>query len=521
MANPAAQNEEQKKWPSAPPESFEPTVLMSRMEILQRLQKTRDWDAAFEDTAWDLPSPPNEIVGGAPLWAGLKKREEIELPTQRTRTKMEYVRTKGIPVRYTDPDNQERKGKLVEWENTEKFVVIGIEEDNVVKRTFDAKALYGLNEDLGRQMRDFANASEETRDRLFTSVVEDLERKRIRNQHIDNGRDAETLEEAVRLFELDDGRIEGAAATCIAGYKYEKGKDGRPKNINEDRWIVNPKTGFVGVVDGMGGGQKGSLAAQLTAEELGDNEDDVIAGAQTAKAEMSKLDFSGSDGACFMTIKPKANEVIDAYQCGDLDLYHFSGNGEVKYRPGQQFERGGTFHTAFEFLGYMVKNFSEEQIRGVVLSMAKKAVKDMSEDEKQGVETVIQRMLADKASPSPDNKPYVERSNPMFRSFRKVPAKAVTKNEADVEHFQTEQPVEKGDWILLMSDGVSDNFLEGEIEMAVQKAIEKGLSPEQFVKQLSDTLEERLKLKADGDPMAEENHLKLDNATIVAMRVKG
>jgi serine/threonine protein phosphatase PrpC len=96
---------------------------------------------------------------------------------------------------------------------------------------------------------------------------------------------------------------------------------------------------------------------------------------------------------------------------------------------------------------------------------------------------------------------------------------AIKDTQADVAHFESKGNVEVGDWILVMSDGVSDNFIEGEIEDFVNKAIERDWSPEALTQKISQALDERISLASKNDPIARRNHYKMDNATIIAMRV--
>jgi serine/threonine protein phosphatase PrpC len=336
----------------------------------------------------------------------------------------------------------------------------------------------------------------------------------VRERQIDNGNKAETLKEAMHSFELPGG-IEGVAATSMAGYKYELGKDGQPKMHNEDRWVIDPNTGLVAVIDGMGGGTKGEVSAELLAENITLHQDNIPEAVQETQLELaSDPEIGGSDGACFISGKMEIGQPIEINQSGDVDLYHISASGQIKFKPGDHMNLGKNPQSTFDYFDLLSrKNIVGDKLQEHVNHIIKQAEKGIVLENNPAVEEIMERIAA-------HEKPYVKPSNPLYQSLRKSVTSAVMKEVATSIDYQTPENIEAGDWILMMSDGVTDNFEEEEILGVIQTAIRKGWSPEMVTEKLSAELDRRIQMKANNDPLTEQHHFKLDNATLVVMRVK-
>jgi|GEM_PF-4226137 len=412
-----------------------------------------------------------------------------------------YINTKGIPIRFPRKDGIIVKGKLIEWNNPEDLVVVGADRGSLVTKKLSIAELLALNPSLEEDIERY-NVSAESRNQL-TSIFEDVSSRKIDNRKIDHGGNAETLEEAMHYFELPGG-IEGVAATSVAGDRMiDKGK------VNQDRWYVNARTNFVAVIDGMGGGERGSLAAQLVTESIADNEGDPQAAAESAKEALNSVSLIGNnDGACYLSARIEMGKPIDISQCGDVDLYHFAGNGDKKYEPGDQMHMGQDPQSAFEYIQTAAqRNWPASFLDEAIGKLAGKKA-DLKD-----IQRIRERILEGQI-------PYVEPENPLYGNLRRVVVNSLTKQTANVNNFRSKESVEEGDWILLMSDGVSDNFEDGEIEDLVKWAVAQNSTPEQATRILSAAVNNRMKLKAAKDTNSANKHFKLDNATVIVMRVK-
>lgn len=468
------------------------------------------------------------------------KEDVVELSDEDLMSGEDYFKAKGIDVIFPRTDGSTTKGKLIKWPEKEEekvgYLVAGLDgKDPAADLDKDPAADLDRDELVGKELNEdevaklfklnpFLRAtlvkmrtSKEAREKL-TSIFEDVMVKPVRGQEINNGGNAETLEAAIHTFELPGG-IEGVAATSKAGYLHatEIDADGKEvvKDRNEDAWLIDPETGFVGVFDGMGGGKNGMRAVETTATAVANNQTDVPAAAKSAQNSLAAdPEIGKGDGACFLTVKPELGKSIEVNQCGDVDLYHLSASGEIKYEPGQQLDISQQPQSAFEFLDQVNSmNLPEEKKEAFIRGLIKSAKGDMNEVDIAAMENIVERILSGK-------RPVVERDNALFTSLRRMVVNGLSQKQSSVASYETPSPVEAGDWILLMSDGVSDNFLEGEIRRYVVMAIQRNWTPEQLTQKISQVLDERIMLAAKNDPLAKQNHYKLDNATIVVMRTK-
>ncbi len=439
------------------------------------------------------------------------------LPTDDELTAEYLGKAKGFDVVFPRSDNSTQKGKLIEWRRGPSLLVVGADAKTgqYVRKRIAAEKLYALNPGLKKRLEDFddlelrAGLTGEMRER-FTSLLEDYERKTVIAKEINNGGRAETLDEGIRLFEMQGG-IEGAAATCIGGYKYEKGKDGQPKNRNEDCWIVNPQTNFAGVVDALGDGSMGVTTSETVATNIAENENDVALGVKKAKEKLAaNPEIGAKDGAVFLTIKALRNKQIEATQAGDADLYHFGANGEEKFSPDKYIEAGNPPQS---LLGQLEKLPNNADSANLIRAAIKHVNKEMTEEKATAMEQIIARLEA-------GQKPIVEQSNPLYTGLRRVATMGINKERSDVVSYKTGSTFEGGDWVLVMSDGISDNFRPDEIQAFVKRAIAEGLNPERLTQIISVELDRRIRLKANNDPEAVEKFYKTDNATLIVMRAK-
>lgn len=435
--------------------------------------------------------------------------ETVELTAE------ELAAMKGIPVIIPRHHGKPIKGKLVEWHDPHNCRVVWFDGAAFVTKTIKLDELKTYNPFLGSSLVKI-QTSQSARNQL-TSLLEETLSRAVRNREINNGGRAETLEEAVRTFRFADG-IEGAAATCKAGYIYETEKDASgnevPKNRNEDMWLVDPDTELVGVFDGMGGGKKAMKVAEIAATRIAENQNDIPGAAKQVQSTLvADKSIGNKDGVCFVTVKPTVGQPPEVHQCGDVDFYHFDSRGRVKYGPGQQMELGQEPQGSFEYLDSLIDNPQEPgMVEKNIWALAHSVRKKPTDEEKAGVQRIIDRITS-------GQRPVVESNNPMYTFFRKITVRALNKSESEVASFRTKEKVEEGDWMIVMSDGVSDNLTEGELERLVATAISQKWTPEQLVGRISRIVEERIKLANSEDKLAQQFHFKLDNATIIVMRV--
>ena len=431
----------------------------------------------------------------------------------------ELFRAPGIDdVSFPRTDGSFSKGKLVKWDDPNRFVVVGLDDKkrNLVTKTFAAERLFQVNPFLRNSIAQ-VQASAEVRGQL-TSILQDLkakqtpetaETKKIQDKEIADGGNAENLSETIRTFDLPGG-FEGAAATSMAGYARSEEKD----NVNQDRYYVNPETGFVAVIDGMGGGKNGERAAEIVAKNLKTDEADIASAMETASA-MMKAEFGekSKDGACFVGIKPPViGKPLEVSQCGDADLYHFGTNGSVKFRPGQQLELGAKPQSLFEQLDQMTTmNLPASQVQNILRGMIKKIA---GKEDNAAADAISSRIVN-------GTTPVVETTNPYYASLRAKVSNAIKGDRNDVATYTTKENVEAGDWIVMMSDGVADNFEPGEIAEFMREAIAAGRTPEQATAEMSKKVDERIAARGKNDPDTLKKHYKLDNATVVIMKATG
>ncbi len=482
-----------KKSDNTPPPSGPKLVGVKPQTTVPRPDIVETAEVIEEETPKGPPPLPKRRP---PSPSELKKRLAI------------YFRTKGLDVDIPQEDGPTIKGKLVQVQNPKAYIVVWVDEKGKIgKKELPAKELYEVNPGLESKIQE-ARAN---RDLTLTMTSLEDDSRKIKTPTVLDGNEANTLAEAIHHFELSGG-IEGVAATFIGGYDPKKGK------VNEDRAVVHPGSGAVAVIDGMGGEGNGDIAAEALSVSLNKNPDDPKGAAGQASKKIGSIPTMAKKGAaCFLHARPKIGETLQICQAGDVDLWHYDAQGKIKFRPEDRMNRKEmNLHSVFDVLEYLSRTKAkEQQVKQMVVHFGDA---DMNKAEDvQGVEKTTQRILN-------GDRPFTKPGETLYRPLRKAPVKAVSGSREESEVYDTGTVVEKGDWIVIASDGVSDNFEPEEI----QDIITKAKTPEQATKILSDELQKRLKVAIQ---MAEDETarvyegklraLKADNATIIVMRATG
>lgn len=203
---------------------------------------------------------------------------------------------------------------------------------------------------------------------------------------------------------------------------------------NEDRVVIVrgvKGVNFVAVVDGMGGSENGEGAAKILAQYLSQSPENITSAVDDARSAMERQGI-GQGGAVFISarLRVESNEkFLDIYQSGDAKLIIIKRDGAVSFQSVDQ-------------------------------SSAQDLVN-------QG------KLLPDQA---------------LYDSSRNY-TQAVSANDG-IQLESYKKKVETGDMVLLMSDGISDNFTAEEIAERVKK---EGLLTDDLFAWLSNATGERMK----------------------------
>jgi len=252
----------------------------------------------------------------------------------------------------------------------------------------------------------------------------DLETPKIGTAEIMDGADAQDLAESMRTFELKSGDRILAGTDKGIGYG----------DRNEDRVVLSPKDNVITVIDGMGGEKGGEVSAQILAESILKNPNDISRAVDSAVNKMESVGIK-EGGAVFISAKIRTegkNRFLDVFQAGDCKLFILKKNGEIGFESVDQ---------------------SDVQSRV------------------SGGNTTPDEALYDA------NKHLV--SNPVSPNNKRL----------EVKSYES-VAIEGGDLVLLMSDGLSDNFTAEEIASARKKY---NLSPDALFTHLSNEGNERMK----------------------------
>jgi protein phosphatase len=218
-------------------------------------------------------------------------------------------------------------------------------------------------------------------------------------------------------------------AATDEGINYSKGR-------NEDRVVVAPAENLAVVIDGMGGMGSGDKAAQFAAEAFVNNPEDLITAATSAGARI-KNENLGSAGACYASAR--------IIQMGDQKFLEVSKAGDVK-----------------------VLIFEKDEL-----------VWESKDDSLMQIWLESGNITEDKAL-------YTDGGN--------IVTNAITA-ESEESNFELQPPVsvKKGDLVLVLSDGVTDNIIPKEIGHLVKQ----GLSPKQIIQALSGITGKRMENRED------------------------
>ena len=177
------------------------------------------------------------------------------------------------------------------------------------------------------------------------------------------------------------------------------------KNGNEDRVAVNPEESFTAVIDGMGGYGDGDKAAQALAESLTRNPKDVMKAVQEAQRNMKGL--APNAGAVFISARVVSDSMgrkaLEIHQAGDARLMIAGRDGRVKF---------------------------------------------VSKDDS------FVQVMQDAGGLGSDEA--------LFHPKRNIVSNSIQTNSGSVKK-QPLIPVQSGDRVYLMSDGISDNLTPDEI----------------------------------------------------------
>ena len=206
------------------------------------------------------------------------------------------------------------------------------------------------------------------------------------------------------------------------------------KDHNEDRVVIIPKKDFIAVVDGVGGGAGGGeKAAEILATNLSAS-GDISSAAEKAQREMFEAGLYKRDGAVFISGRIVAREgkkFLEVFQAGDAALVIIKKDNSISFE---------------------------------------------SQDDSQV------RLLVETKNITPDEALYHPRRNVVFGALF-AGSKTQPKTCGMIQ-------IDSGDLILIMSDGISDNFTAEEIAEHIKKY---HLLPRQLFTWLSDTTTARMK----------------------------
>jgi serine/threonine protein phosphatase PrpC len=279
-----------------------------------------------------------------------------------------------------------------------------------------------------------------------------------------DGKGAQTLLESAKYFELESGDI--VIAGTDQGFNYDH---------NEDRVVAGTKSNFLGVIDGMGGEKHGERAAALLAQNLLENPENIEYAVGHAKVEMQRHNI-GKGGAVFIAGRVIIEESegskeksLDISQLGDAKLMIINKASEVTFE-------------------------SKDQSRA--------------------------QELVDMGIITADEALYNE-------SLRRLVTGVVSISHNDPIKKYPIVGLEEGDMVLLMSDGISDNFTSDEIAREVKN---RNLNAKELFAWLSDATSKRMltstlitdreRRKKGVYPDGYKTKPKPDNRALIIMEIK-
>ncbi len=208
--------------------------------------------------------------------------------------------------------------------------------------------------------------------------------------------------------------------------------------INEDRVVVRGDEDFFAIVDGMGGmgvpgKSEGALSAQILAEKIAKKHGDIDTAIQDAIQEMRNHKDITNGGALFISAKLKEGpngKLLEIRQAGDCRLIIIKKDGDIRFE---------------------------------------------SEDES------LVQILLQSGQITPDQA--------LISPMRNRVSNPISPNGFEQVKKYDDQEVEDGDLVLLMSDGISDNFTPDEISKMWK---EENLTPEELFQKISDESGKRM-----------------------------
>jgi len=266
--------------------------------------------------------------------------------------------------------------------------------------------------------------------RVLTGFIERIPGvSKLKKPEILDGAGLESLDEDIREYKTASGDKIYAAT--------DKGVD-YSKDRNEDRVAVSPRDNMAAVIDGVGGADDGDKAAQFLAESLLKFPNNPVNAVEVASRQMELTQIDKDGGACFASVRiingDNGQKSVEIAKAGDVKVLIF--------REGN--------------LIWESKDDSLMQIR---------------------LET---------GTATEDEALYVGGGN--------IVTNAITA-DATESNFELQPPVsvQKGDLVMLLSDGVTDNAVPKEIGQLVKQ----GLGPKQIIQALSSITGRRMENKDD------------------------
>lgn len=217
------------------------------------------------------------------------------------------------------------------------------------------------------------------------------------------------------------------------------------KDQNQDRVVVKKANNFTSVIDGVGGEEHGDVAAQALAEQFANNPDDIAESTANAINFLKQDTKYKNSAACFITAR-----IVEEQHAAPA-----KAELQKTYKP---------------------KQFLEVWQQGdcsVIVLDENGAVIFVSKDD-----TMAQELVDSGAIPA--DKAY-------YHKYRDVVTSAVSPQGNTKPKTYPLIPLKAGYRVILMSDGINDNFDPEEIAQQI-----KGLRQEQAMKQLTDLTSQRM-----------------------------
>lgn len=255
--------------------------------------------------------------------------EEIVEEEEGEKTAEYYAKAPGIPVSFRRSGGRVIKGKLIEWDNPERFVVVGIDGNDLIKKEFTADKMHAWNPFLSNSIA-MVSASADVRTKL-TSVLEDFNVKKARAALEENREiivnDNDWLEDEITTDAYIDENGNEEVSIALSTAKTPNYK--KPKN--EDSVGFNRRFNTSIVTDGMGGEGHGDKATEIVTRHMTSVpfEEAEIKKAAKKAADEIKAKNLGRAGACFAMTYTKDGDEIKIAEAGDCLVVVTDQNNNV------------------------------------------------------------------------------------------------------------------------------------------------------------------------------------------------